>query len=235
MSVAILKELCKERNIKRIAVIDDIFDVPNPQPLDRESYSRFRSRYNDDEGFKNAIARISGTSPDYPSRTEELSDEQIAPLWNCVWKRELGNHRIEEEYREALRELFLGHGDDVLGMLETVVKIVSLFRDDLGLCNSVTVHGKNHDPDEVSDAQIVVVDFYLELGITVDDAFEDTVQVVTDVVTAARKASKAVPSFLLVSALPSEIDEERFRERAQLMKSRFPFLCKERAQLQSDR
>ena len=226
MSVEILKELCEERNIKGIAIIDDIFDVPDPQRLDSENYFRFRSIYNDDEGFKKAIALISGTSPDCLPGIGEVDDKEIAPLWNCVWKQELGDHGVEEEYREALRELFLDHSDDVLGMLETVVKIVSLFRDDLGLYNTVTVHGKNHDPDEVANAQIVVVDFFLGQDLTVDDALEDTVQVVTDVVNAARTASKAVPSFLLVSARPNEIDVEEFLEHAQLMKSRFRFFAK---------
>lgn len=233
MSVAILKELCEQRNINRIAIIDDIFDVPDPQRLDPENYSKFRRRYNDDHCLNQAVAQICGTSPVSLSGFAELDDKQIAPLWDSVWKPMLGDRKIKEEYAFALRDLFLAHRDDLLGMLATVAEILSLFQDDLGLKKAVTVHGTDYDPDEVADAQIVVIDYFLGLNLTVDEAFEETVQVVKNVVAAARSAGKAVPSFLLVSARPDDINVEKFRERAQLMKSRFRFF--EKNDLNSDR
>ena len=227
MSVAVLKELCKERKIKKIAMVDDVFDVPVPESLDRVRYSEFRQRYNDDQDLKQAVAQVSGTRLESLPGLDNLDVEQLAPLWESVWKQQLCGRELKADYSQALRNLFLGHSDGVLGMLDTVVELLSLFRNDLGLKESVTVHGTDYDEDMVANAQIILIDYFLGKNLSTTEAFEKTLEVVANVVRVARQASKPVPSFLLVSARPEEIDVEKFRESAQLMKSRFRFFAKE--------
>ena len=227
MSIAVLKELCEKRNIKKIAMVDDVFDVPVPEGLDRGRYSEFRQRYNDDQDLKQAIARVSGTTPESLPGFDNLDEKELASLWKSVWKPQLGGRRMRAKHVQAIRALFQGHQDDVLGMLDMVVELLSLFRNDLNLKGLVTVHGTDYDADEVAKAQIILIDYFLGENLSATEAFEKTLEVVANVVRVARQASRPVPSFLLVSARPNEIDVEKFRESAQLMKSRFRFFAKD--------
>ena len=226
MSVAVLKELCEERNIKKIAMVDDVFDVPVSEGLDRGRYSEFRQRYNDDQDLKQAIAWVSGTNPQSLLGFDDLDDDQLAPLWKSVWKPQLGGRKLKDDYAQTLRNLFSEHRDGVLGMLDTVVELLSLFRNDLNLKKSVTVHGTDYDADEIAKAQIILIDYFLGENLSAAEASKKILEVVANVVRTARQASRPVPSFLLVSARPTEIDIEKFRESALLMKSRFRFFAK---------
>ena len=224
MSVAVLKKLCVERNIRRIAIVDDVFDVPDPVRLDDVNYSNFREKFNSEQDLKQAVERATGTIPEELPRFEDLTEEQLAPFWTATWKHGLGGHKFNTDQALTLQDLF--HGHYALSMLDDVNALVSFFRDDLNLKESVTVHGTDYDPDEIADAQIVVIDYFLGQNLSAEQAFKSTLQVVTNVVRAARSARKAVPSFLLVSARPEEINIEEFRKRAELMKSRFRFFAK---------
>ena len=226
MSVAVLKELCERRNIKKIAMVDDVFDVPTPEGLDRNRYLEFRQRYNDDKNLKRSITWVSGTDPGILPSFDDLDDDQLAPLWKSVWKPQLGGRSLTKDHAQALRNLFSEHRDGLLGMLDTVVKLLSFFRNDLNL-NAVTVHSTDYDTDEVAKAQIILIDYFLGKDLTASEAFETTLEVVKNVVDAARQAKRSVPSFLLVSARPNDVEVEKFRYGAQLMKSRFRFFDKE--------
>ena len=223
MSVAVLKDLCEERDIKKVAMVDDVFDGPAPNSLDRNRYSEFRKRYNDDQKLKQAIAWVSGTNPQSLPRFDDLNDDELVPLWKSLWKQQLDGRKLKADHAQALQNLF--HGHSALETLQEVVELLSLFRNDLGLKRSVTVHGTDYDVDEVAKAQIVVVDYFLEEA-SKEEAFDRALEVVTSVVRAAREANRKLPSFLLVSGLPDGIDVEKFRESAQLMKSRFRFFDK---------
>ena len=232
MSVAELRNICEKRQIKRIAIIDDIFDIPALDRLDRTRYSEFLQRFNSNQVLKNAVTRVSGTKPNSLPDFDNLDEKELAPLWKCVWKQEVGGRKLNVGHAQALRALFEGHYDDVLGMLETVVELFSLFRKDLG--RSVTVHGTGFDADEIAKAQIVVIDYFLGCNLTEDEALEKVSKLVIDVVEVARSANRMVPSFLLISSLPQQsIDTESFCKRAELMQSRFRFFSKE--ELRADR
>lgn len=227
MSVAVLKDLCQERNIKKIAMVDDVFDVPSPNGLDRVRYSKFRQSYNSDPNLRKALARVSGmTSVETLPSFDDLGEEELEILWKSTWKQQLGGRKLRENYAQALRELFQGHQYNVLEMLDTVIELLSLFRDDLIPNGSVTVHGTDYDADMVARGQIVLIDYFLGEDLSATEALEKTVEVVSNVVRAARQAGRPAPSFLLVSGRPEEIDAEKFRKSAQLMKSRFRFFGK---------
>lgn len=235
MSVAVLKDLCEERNIKKIAMVDDVFDVPAPNRLDRVRYSEFRQRYNSDRNLRQAVAWVSGMTPVVPlPRFDDLDEEELEILWKSTWKPQLGGRKLRANHAQALQDLFQEHDDDVLGMLKMVVELLSLFRDSLE--RSVTVHGTetDYDADKIAKAEIVVIDYFLGHNLTKEQTLEKVSEVVTEVVKAARSANRAVPSFLLVSSQPKkDIEIEAFRERAKLMKSRFRYFHK--AEMRADR
>ena len=226
MSVAELRASFEEQKIKNIALVDDVFDVPSPDRLDPIHYSEYRLRYNSEESLQHAVRRVSGGNLPRLPRFDDLCDEDVGPLWKCVWKTRLrlGGRRLDADHIEALRKLFV-HADDPLDMLETVVELVALFRGDLR--TTVTVHGTDFDVDQVAKAQIVVIDYFLGNSFTTEMALAKAAQVVADVVNAARSAHRTVPSFLLVSSRPQDIDIEMFCRRAKLMKSRFRFFSKD--------
>ena len=224
MSVAVLKEICNERKIKSIALVDDVFDTPAIEYLDRICYSEFRQRYNEDQNLKNAVNWVSGTNIQRLPSFEDLDEEQLSPFWKSTWKPQCGGRRLKGEFAKALRDLFQAHAHDVLGMLETVVRLRSLFCDELNI--SVTVHGTGFDANDVAKADIVVIDYFLEHNLTKDEAREKALIAVNEVVNAARE-SRRMPSFLLVSSRPQEIEIDAFRKSAKLMKSRFRFFAKD--------
>ena len=224
MSVDVLKEICKEKKIKNIALVDDVFDTPTIEDLDPICYSDFRQRYNGDQDFKNAVTRVSGTKILSLPRFEKLGEEELDPFWKSTWKPQCGGQRLKGEFAQALRDLFQAHAHDVLGMLDTVVRLRSLFCDELNI--SVTVHGTGFDANDVAKADIVVIDYFLGHNLTHEEARELALTAVKEVVDAARKARR-IPSFLLVSSRPQDIEFETFRESAKLMKSRFRFFAKD--------
>ena len=226
MEVSELKNICDERGIKRIAMVDDVFDVPDKDYLDRNEYHKFQERYNSDQKLKRTVTWVSGmNAPELP-HFDDLSEEALSPLWRSLWKSRINGRKLNKEHFSALKNLFQNHGHDVLGMLDTVVELLSLFRDHLG--KSVTVHGTDFEADEVAKAEIVLVDYFLGQGFDKKEEYlRKSSQVVKDVVAVARSKNRAIPSFLLVSSRPQEIDIEEFRNCAELMKSRFRFFPKE--------
>lgn len=224
MSVAELRNICEERKIKRVAMVDDVFDIPSPAGLDRHRYSEFRTRYNSDPNLKKSVHRISGTEIKNLPSFDDLSDEDIEPLWRSTWRPKIGGRKLNANHTSVLQDLFQGHDDDALGMLDTVVKLLELFRDELK--TSVTVHGTDSDADEISSAQIVIVDYFLGFNLSSEKSLDKASQVVLDVIDAARRKSRSIPSFLLVSSHPRDIDIEEFRKRSGLMQSRFRFFSK---------
>ena len=225
MSVAALRKICDERKIWKIAIVDDVFDVPDPQLVDRDQYAECRREYNLNQVLKNAVARVSGTRIDRLPRFDDLRDEELGALWKCVWKTRLAGRRLRADHMDVLCALFERHGADVLGMLDTVVELFLLLRRDLG--RLVAVYGSDGNPDRIAKAQIVVLDYFLGRNLTKQQALEKASNVVMDVVKVARSANGTIPSFLLVSSRPQEIDVEAFRKGAKLMKSRFRFFAKE--------
>ena len=221
MSLGELKNICDLRGIKSIAIVDDIFNIPEPDNLDREQYYNFRQRYNTDQDMKQAVASISGVELQDLPGFDDLEEDDLAPLWDCMCKVQLGEDELRIDYIDTLRDLFKKHFED----LNTIVALFSLFHKDLG--REVTVHGTDFDAEKVAEAEIVVVDYFLEHNISKDEACEQTSHLVIDVVQAARKVKQTVPSFLLVSSSPDDIAVEEFRKSAKLMKSRFRFFSKE--------
>ena len=198
-------------------MVDDVFDIPSPAGLDRHRYSEFRTIYYSDQSLQKSVSRISGTEIKNLPSFDDLSDEDIEPLWKSAWRPKIGGRKLNANHTRVLQDLFQEHADDALGMLDTVVKLLELFRDELK--TSVTSHGTDFDADEICSAQIVIVDYFLGSNLKAS-------QVVLDVINAARGKSRSVPSFLLVSSHPGEIDREKFRKRSGLMQSRFRFFPK---------
>ena len=221
MSLGELKNICDLRGIRSIAIVDDIFNTPEPDNLDRGQYYNFSQRYNTDQDMKQAVASISGMESQNLPGFDDLEEDDLAPLWDCICKVQLGEDELRIDYIDALRDLFKKHFED----LTTIVALFSLFHKELG--RDVTVHGTDFDAEKIAEAEIVVVDYFLEHNISKDEACEQTSHLVIDVVQAARKAKQTVPSFLLVSSSPSDIEVEEFRKSAKLMKSRFRFFSKE--------
>ena len=231
MSVAELRNICEVRKIKRVAMVDDVFDVPSPAGLDRHRYSEFRTRYNSDQNLQKSVYCISGTEIKNLPSFDDLSDEDIEPLWKSTWRPKIGGRKLNANHTRVLQDLFQEHDDDALGMLYTVVKLLELFRDELK--TSVTVHGTDSDADEISSAQIVIIDYFLGFNLSSEESLDKASQVVLDVINAARGKSRSIPSFLLISSHPNDIDIEEFRKRSCLMQSRFRFFSKEALRVDS--
>lgn len=225
MEVSELKNICDERGIKRVAMVDDVFDVPDKDYLDREQYFNFRERYNSDQELKRAVTWVSGMNARELPRFEDLSEDILSPLWRSLWKSRINGRKLKGEHSAALKSLFQDHGHNVLGMLDTVVKLLSLFRNHLEVL--VTMHGTDFEADEVARAEIVLVDYFLGQNLHKDQYLKEAIEVVEKIVDAARSENRPIPSFLLVSSRSQEIDEEKFRRHAKLMKSRFRFFSKE--------
>lgn len=225
MSVAELKDICEARNVRKIAMVDDVFDIPAPDGLDLDRYNEFRQKYNSDQSLRSAVARVGGRGIEVLPTFEDLEDDQVECLWKATWKPRIGGRRLRADHADAFHGLFVGHRDDLLGMLAAVVDLLSLFRNELN--REVSVHGTDFDANEVSKAEIVVVDYFLGQNLTKEQAFKKALDAVTQVIAAARLPRRTVPSFLLVSSRPSEIEIDRFRRSAKLMKSRFRFFPKE--------
>ena len=224
MSVDALRVVCDTRSVRKIAMIDDVFDAPATDGLDLARYNNFRRQYNSDDALRQSVARVSGMVVEALPGLGDLEEEQLEPIWRSVWKPRVGGRRTNSEHASQLSELFLGHHDDVLGMLDTVVKLIGLFR--IQLERKVSVHGTDFDPEQVSKADIVVVDYFLGVNLSNDEAFEKALDTVSRIVKAAKLPRRSVPSFLLVSSRSDEIDIDQFRDGAKLMKSRFRFFPK---------
>ena len=225
MSTTQLRATCDARGMQKVAMVDDVFDTPDPERLDRAAFSTFRAEYNSDESLRTAITRVSGRGPEALGSFEDLEERDVGPLWTALYRTKLNGRRLNAAHANTVRALFEGHGHDLLAMLDLVVELLLLFKKDLG--RLVTVHGSDYDADDVAKADIVLVDFFLGQNITREQALELSTAAVTEVANAARAAGRAPPSFLLVSSRPEEIEIDAFRTRADLMKSRFRFFPKE--------
>lgn len=226
MTTAHLKEACDEHGMNRVAMIDDVFDTPDPKRLDRERYRTFRRVYNENEVMRRAVSRIAGVPTVELPPFEDLEDTDLDPVWRAMWRPRVGGRRLAARTTGLIQELFTGHGHDVLGMLDLVVHMLDLFRVDLG--RTVTVHGASFDAKELARADVVLLDFYLGQNLTVAQALKQSTDAVAEIVGAARRARRATPSFLLVSSRAEEIDQKAFRTKAQLMKSRFRLFPKQK-------
>ena len=225
VDIEILKKICKEKEIKHIAVIDDVFDVPAAEYLDRDRYSKFRKEYNSDQNLREAVASVSDIMPESLPRFDNLDDDDLEPLWEYVCQERLRGIEPTAEHLKTLNDLFMKHAHGVLGVLDTVLGLISLFKQDLGM--SVTVHGKGFKPDEIIKANIVAVDYFLDHGLTDEKALDMVSGIVAGVVSACQEKKVAVPSFLLVSDRELTVQEITvLRKRANLMQSRFRFFKK---------
>ena len=223
-SLSELRKVCEERGIKRVAMIDDVFDVPTAEGVDREQYAEFVDRFQSDDPLRRAVERVGGEVPSLPD-FEALDDGDLEPLWKCVYGAHMPEPGLDTRQVETVRALFGGHDDAVLDMLDDVRGLLELFWRDLG--RKVAVHGARPEPSDVADADIVVVDYYLELGCTNEQAAQRTSSIVKDIADAAREGRGRVPQFLLVSSRsPQEIDAGTLRKHAGLMSSRFRFFTK---------
>ena len=226
MSLDDLKNICHKREIKKIAIVDDVFDVPTPDGLNRVNYAKFRQNYNTNNKLRRSVTWVSGEDLEDLPGFDNLHENELAPLWMSTWKPELGGRKLNAQNADALLALFKGHDDDVLGMLTPINELFSLFHNILEL--SVNVYGTDFDADDIAKAQVVVLDYYLEHNLNKQESLAKVTEVVIAVVKAARNAKRSVPSFLLVSSMPDAVDIEAFSNRAGLMKSRFRFFSKER-------
>lgn len=225
MSTVQLREICEARSVQRVAMVDDVFDTPAPDRLDRNAFTVFRVAYNGDAGLRQAVARVAGRGPERLDGFDDLEERDIGPLWTALYRTKVGGRRLNAAHVQTVRALFEGHGHNLLAMLDLVSELLALFRKDLG--RLVTVHGSDYDAAEVAKADIVFVDFFLGQDITREQALQLSTAAVSEVAQAARKAGRAPPSFLLVSSRPEEIEIDAFRKQAELMKSRFRFFPKE--------
>ena len=222
-SLSELRKVCEERGIKRVAMIDDVFDVPTAEGVEREQYAEFVDRFQSDDPLRRAIARVGGEVRGLPD-FEALGEDDLEPLWRCVYGAHVPGPKLDTQQAETVRALFGGHDDGVLDMLDDVRGLLELFWKDLE--REVAVHGARPEPGDVANADIVVVDYYLERRCTDEEAARRTSSIVKDIVGAARQGRGRVPQFLLVSSRPQAIDPGAFREHAELMNSRFRFFTK---------
>ena len=218
-----LRKICDERGIKRVAMIDDVFDVPTAEGVDRERYAEFVDRFQSDDRLRRAIERVGGEVRGLPD-FEALGDDELEPLWKCVYGVHVPGRKLGTRQLETVRALFGGHDDGVLDMLDDVRGLLELFWKGLG--RKVAVHGARPEAADVADADIVVVDYYLEPRSTDEQATRRTSSIVRDIADAARHEKGTVPQFLLVSSRPQAINAGAFRKHAGLMKSRFRFFTK---------
>lgn len=219
-----LRKIFEERGIKRVAMIDDVFDVPAAEGVNRERYAEFVDRFQSDDRLRRAVDRIGGEVRSLPD-FEGLENDDLEPLWKCVYGAHMPGRKLGTRQVETVRTLFGGHDDAVLDMLDDVRGLLELFWRDLG--RTVAVHGAGPEPSAVADADIVVVDYYLELRCTDEQAAQRTSSIVRDIANAAREGRGRVPQFLLVSSRPpQEIDARTLRKNAGLMSSRFRFFTK---------
>lgn len=225
MSTAQLRETCNARSVHRVAMVDDVFDAPAPELLDRAAFATFRAIYNADSALRRSIARVAGRGPERLSGFDDLEERDVGPIWTALYRSKMSERRLSAVHAQTVRALFTGHGHDLLAMLDLVTELLQLFKKDLG--RLVTVHGSDYDAVEVAKADIVLIDFFLGQDITREQALKLSTDAVEAVATAARQAGRATPSFLLVSSRPDEIEIDVFRKKAELMKSRFRFFPKE--------
>ena len=191
--------------------------------MDRERYAEFVDRFQSDDCLRREIESVAGEIRGLPD-FEALGDDELGPLWRCVYGAHVPGPKLDTRQVETVRALFGGHDDGVLDMLDDVRGLLELFWRDLG--REVAVHGARPDAGDVADADIVVVDYYLELRCTDEQAAQRTSNIVRDIADAAREGKGRVPQFLLVSSRPQAIDAGAFREHAGLMSSRFRFFAK---------
>lgn len=206
-------------------LVDDVFDAPSTDGLSRIRYRSFHNRFTQDQDLRRTIAWVTGRTIDsLPPERDDLEEDQIDALWQSTWRPVVGGRRIKQIHRPVLRDLFREHTDNLLAMLDEVVPLFALFKK--ALSRSVTVHGTDFDAQELAKAEIVVLDFFLGPGLTIDQAFEKASQVVEETINAGKNRPRTAPSFLLVSNRPDDIDITKFRKSTELMKSRFRFFSK---------
>ena len=229
MSLKELKAACDARDVRRIAMIDDVFDVPDVRGLEPVRYGEFRERYNSEEGLRRSIAHISGSAIQELPALREVDEEEIANLWRATWKPRFGGRKSREEYRQLTENLFEEHEDDVMGMLRDVEQLWHLF--DAVTADKVNVYGTDFDPREAAKADIVVVDYFLGQRLKAEEAFEKVLDAINQVKKQAqqrrRGGARRLPSFLLVSSRMEKVDIPRFRQQAKLMNSRFRAFSKD--------
>ena len=220
-----LKDICAARDIKRIAMVDDVFDSPSIDGLSPDRYRSFHEHFTQDQALQRTVASVTGRSIEtLPQQPDDLEEKDINALWQSTWRPDVGGGETRQSHRAALRNLFSHHADGLITMLDDVVALFRLFKD--GLSRSVTVHGTDFDPEELAKADIIVLDFFLGPSLTDEEAFKKASQVVKDTITEVKRP-RAAPSFLLVTNRPDNIDVNRFRRSTELMKSRFRFFSKD--------
>ena len=226
MAISQLRGVCDSRNVERIVIVDDVFDSPSTEGLSLHRYRSFHRRFTQDQDLRRSVAWVTGREIEtLPHQPDDLEEEQIDALWKSNWRPQVGGRKIKQSHRTAFHDLFREHADNLLGMLDDVVALFSLFNDELS--RSVTVYGTDFDSDQLAKAEIIVLDFFLGRDLTIDQAFDVASQVVKDTIDVAKRRTRATPSFLLVSSRPDEIDITEFRASTELMKSRFRFFSKD--------
>ena len=226
MTVPQLKDICDARGIKRIAMVDDVFDSPSIDGLDLDRYKSFHKFFTQDQTLQSTVARVTGRSIEtLPQQPDDLEEKDINALWQSTWRPYVGGKSAKQSHRTALRALFREHDDNLLAMLDEIAVLFQLFANELS--RSVDVYGTDFDPEELAKADIIVLDFFLGPSLTDEEAFKKASQVVKDTISEVKRP-RAAPSFLLVTNRPDNIDVKRFRRCTELMKSRFRFFSKDK-------
>ena len=232
MSIDLLKTTCDQKNIQRVAIIDDVFDPPMAQKLNRTRFREFRAYYNADLALRRAVVASADAELNNLPRFDDLDDDLLKPFWDTLWRHRLGYHTIAPAHADLLKQLFAEHDDDPLRTLDEIFDLYSLFKFELG--RAVIVGGTDYDVPEIAQSQIVVVDYFLGPRLNSDEALGKLTDAVTTIVQFARTHQCPIPSFLLVSNRdPDKVDTEGFRRESRLMRSRFGFFRK--GDLHSDR
>jgi len=225
-----LSDLCEARRVKSVAIIDDVFDVPDSRLLDANNYSEFKHRFDTDEALRKSVAWVSGTDLSELPVFEDITDDKVEPLWQSFWKPKFGGRKPQQIFRNALSQLFDGHTHDVLSALTEVEDLYKFLCDELKV--EVDVYGRYFDPIQVSRRQIVAIDFFLEHNLTAEEAYQQTTEKVQAIVSAAISAQQSVPSFLLISSRPEKVLLQDFPKQSNVMASRFGFFPKKSLKLE---
>lgn len=226
MTLERLREACQAGEVGPIAFIDDIFDTPSAAGLDPGRLAAFRKATLKPEERQAILGIPDGAAvPEPLPKNDEIEDEHIEPYWARLCELSTGQTPVDDPAVAALTDLFREHGDDPIGMLDLVGRICRLFGGELAL--PVNRFGAKPDIEAVAGMDLILVDFYLERGISVEKAKRDTVALVASIREAAARARRPSPSFVLVSSRPEDVSYEDFRREASLLRSRFRFIAKD--------
>lgn len=225
MSLDLLRTALDQRNVQKVSIIDDVFDPPMAQKLNRTRYREFRENYNGDVDLRRAIVDSSDAEHNQLPRFDDFDDELLRLFWDALWRHRLSYRTIASRHADLLRDLFDGHDDNPIGVLDEIFELYSLFKNELE--RTVVVFGTDYEVLDVARSQLVVVDYFLGLSINDAEALSELTDAVTMIVRSARDHHLPIPSFLLVSNRdPETVDTEGFRRESRLMRSRFGFFRK---------